>query len=92
MRRCVAAVALILTLVVSAAAAQQVDWSTKPLQSERSRVYDALHYRIEIRLDLDRKSFEGETTVSLTALRDALDTCVLDAEEFAVTKVVSDWG
>jgi aminopeptidase N len=72
--------------------AQPVDWSAKPIQSERSRAYDALHYRIVIRLDLDQTSFEGETTVSITALRDGLETCVLDAEEFTVTKVLSDWG
>jgi aminopeptidase N len=91
MRKCVGAVALILAFA-AAAAAQEVDWSKKALQSERSRAYDALHYRIAIRLDLDQRSFEGETTVSLTALRDGFDTCVLDAEEFTVTRVVSDWG
>ena len=40
--------------------AQQIDWSKKALQSERSRTYDALHYRIAIRLDLDQKFFEGD--------------------------------
>jgi aminopeptidase N len=74
------------------ASAQQVDWSKKALQSERSRAYDALHYRVAIRLDLDQKSFAGETTVSLTSLVDGLQTVVLDAEEFSVTKVVSDRG
>jgi aminopeptidase N len=74
------------------ATAQQVDWSKKPLQSERSRAYDALHYRIAIRLDLEQKSFAGETTVTLTSLRDGLDTVVLDAEEFTVSKVVTEWG
>jgi len=72
--------------------AQQIDWSKKALQSERSRTFDALHYRIAIRLDLDQKSFEGETTISLTSLRDGFETCVLDAEEFKITKVVSDYG
>ena len=85
--------ALVLISVFTAGvAAQQVDWSKKPLQSERSRTYDALHYRIAIRLDLDRKSFEGDTTVTLTSLCDGLDTSILDAEEFKVTKVMSDWG
>jgi aminopeptidase N len=82
-------------LVLTCAAfgtAQQIDWSRKALQSERSRAYDALHYRIAIRLDLDQKSFEGETTISLTSLRDGLETCILDAEEFKVTKVASDFG
>jgi len=40
--------------VSSGAAAQQVDWSKKALQSERSRAYDAIHYRIAIRLDSTR--------------------------------------
>src|SRR3972149_1453904 len=87
-------VRLVLLCVVCAAPAlaQQVDWSTKPLQSERSRSYDALHYRIVIRFDLDQASFEGHTTMSLTSLREGLETVVLDAEEFTVTRVVSDWG
>ena len=69
-----------------------MDWSKKTLQSERSRAYDALHYRIAITLNLEEKSFAGETTVTLTSLRDGLETVVLDAEEFTVTKVVSEWG
>jgi aminopeptidase N len=91
MRSTVRLVVLYLAFAVPALA-QPVDWSTKPLQSERSRAYDALHYRIVIRLDLDQSSFEGETTVSVTSLQDGLETCVLDAEEFTVTKVLSDWG
>lgn len=55
-------------------AAQQVDWSKKALQSERSRAHDALHYRIAITLNLDEKSFAGDATVTLTSLRDGLDT------------------
>jgi aminopeptidase N len=91
MRRAVLAAALLIACATTASA-QPVDWSTKSLQAERSRAYDALHYRVVIRLDLDRKSFEGEATVSLTSLTEGLSTCVLDAEEFTVTKVVSDWG
>ncbi len=71
---------------------QGVDWSTKPLQSERSRSYDALHYLIKIRLDLDRKAFEGATTVIAASLREGLTTCVLDAEEFTVTSVLDADG
>ena len=91
MRKHIRALILVLTCAVFVTA-QQIDWSKKALQSERSRTYDALHYRIAIRLDLDQKSFEGDTTISLTSLRDGLETCVLDAEEFKVTKVVSDYG
>jgi len=85
-------VVVLLLVVAAVAAAQQVDWSKKALQSERSRTYDALHYRIVIALDLDRKSFDGETTVTLTSLGEGLETIVLDAEEFTVTRVVGDWG
>jgi aminopeptidase N len=91
MRKYIRAMILVLTCTAFGTA-QQIDWSKKALQSERSRTYDALHYRIAIRLDLDQKSFEGDTTVSLTSLRDGLETCVLDAEEFKVTKVASDYG
>jgi len=87
-----ACVTVLLLACAAGPAAQQVDWSKKALQSERSREYDALHYRIAIRLDLDEKSFAGETTITLTSLRDSLETVVLDAEEFTVTKVVSEWG
>ena len=91
MRRSVPILVLLFVFAVTAGA-QQVDWSKKAIQSERSRTYDALHYRVVIRLDLDQKSFDGETTVSLTSLRDGLEAVVLDAEEFTVAKVVSDWG
>jgi aminopeptidase N len=82
---------LILALVLSASA-QTIDFSKKALQSERSRSYDALHYRIKLNLNIDGKSFAGETTVTVSSLRDGLDACVLDAEEFAVTSVLSDYG
>ncbi|MGE5360122.1 MAG: M1 family aminopeptidase [Bacteroidales bacterium] len=92
MRRKILVLVLALWCVVPAAAGQQVDWSRKARQSERSRTYDALHYRIVIRLDLEQKSFEGRATVSLTSLREGLQEVVLDAEEFTVSRVVSDWG
>jgi len=71
---------------------QGVDWSKKTLQSERSRSYDALHYLIRIRLDLDQKAFEGVTTVTASSFREGLSDCVLDAEEFTVTSVLSNDG
>jgi aminopeptidase N len=84
---------LILTLTVSLPSfGQTVDWSKKTLQSERSRSYDALHYLIKIKLDLDQKAFEGATTITASSLREGLETCVLDAEEFTVTSVFSADG
>jgi hypothetical protein len=71
---------------------QTVDWSKKTLQSERSRSYDALHYLIRINLDLDQKTFLGAATVTVASFREGLTACVLDAEEFTVTSVISDDG
>ena len=49
--RILAQAALCAALAVPVLAQQPVDWTAKPLQSERSRAYDALHYRIAIRRD-----------------------------------------
>ena len=92
MRRTLAVVAVVIFAFVMALPGQTVDYSKKPIQSERSRDYDALHYLIKIKLDLDRKSFEGATTVTLSSFRDGLEACVLDAEEFAVTSVLDEYG
>lgn len=74
------------------ASGQAVDWSRKTLQTERSRSFDARHYLVKIKLDLDQKSFDGAVTVTLTSLREGLEACVLDARELAVTSVLSDDG
>jgi len=87
-----ALIVLLILAVCLPSFGQTVDWSKKALQSERSRSYDALHYLIKIRLDLDQKTFEGATTVTVASFREGLATCVLDAEEFTVTSVVSDDG
>ncbi len=84
-----AAVCLIIGPVLFA---QRIDFSQKPLQAERDRDYDALHYIIRISLDIPAKSFRGETTLTASSLRDGLRECVLDAESFAVTGVTGDWG
>jgi len=92
MRKMLAGIAASILALALALPGQTADFSKKPLQSERSRSFDALHYLIKIKLDLDRKSFEGTTTVTLSSFRDGLEACVLDAEEFAVTSVVNNDG
>ena len=92
MRRTLTVIAVVILALVTALPGQTIDYSKKTLQSERSRSYDALHYLIKLKLDLDRKSFEGTTTVTLSSFRDGLEACVLDAEEFAVTSVVDEYG
>jgi len=92
MRRTLTVIAVVILALVTALPGQTIDYSKKTLQSERSRSFDALHYLIKLRLDLDRKSFEGAATVTLSSFRDGLEACVLDAEEFAVTSVVDEYG
>ena len=61
------------------------DLSTRPRQAERSHDYDVLHYRIQLSFDEAARSFQGETEIRLSPLRDGFDTVVLDAETFHVT-------
>ena len=68
MRRTFAGIAVAVLALVPALSGQTVDYAKKPLQSERSRSYDALHYLIKLELDLDRKSFDGATTVTLSVV------------------------
>ncbi len=81
-----------LLATVQAATAQPVDIYSRPRKAERSRTYDALHYRIQLRFDEASKSFWGENTITLTPLRDGFTRCVLDAETFTVTAVTDAEG
>jgi aminopeptidase N len=67
--------------------AQAVDITKRPLQVERSRDFDFIHYLIRLDIDIANKAFRGRMTATLEPLRDGLDTVVLDAEEFAVGRV-----
>jgi len=66
---------------------QDIDIYDRPLQTERSRDYDAIHYRISLRFDEDRKIFWGENTITISPFSDGFTQCVLDAETFTVTSV-----
>jgi aminopeptidase N len=92
MKKTATGLAALLLALVLAAPGQTIDFSKKPVQSERTRTYDALHYLIKLRIDIDHKAFEGETTVTLASLREGLAAVALDAEEFKVTSVRSDYG
>lgn len=81
---------LAIILIVSASislSAGQIDIYKRPRQFERSRDYDAKHYRLELTFDLDEKIFWGTNTITLTSLRDEFEKCVLDAEELRVDAV-----
>lgn len=86
---------LILTAVVFllfTSFAQKQDIYTRPRQFERSRDYDAQHYRIKLTFDLDKKKFWGSNAITLKPLRDGFEECVLDAEELSVTSVAGQTG
>jgi aminopeptidase N len=77
----------ILGVAIALSFAQKIDVSSRARQTERSRDYQALHYRIVLDLDPVKKSFTGETTVTLSPFRDDFKSCALDAQTFTVTSV-----
>ena len=81
------AVFLVLLAAPPSLLGQEIDVYQRPVRFERSRDYDAQHYRISLTFDLDRKYFEGENRIVLTPLKDEFLKCVLDAEELVVDAV-----
>jgi len=84
--------AFFLSPEITGAYAQEIDFSKKPRQWERSRTYDARHYLIKINLDVEGKAFQGEAVLTLSSLRPDLKTVELDAEDYKVEQVNDDWG
>jgi len=72
--------------------AQQVDVWSRPVQIERSRSCDFIHYRIELAFDLDAKFFRGENRITLTPLGEEVDRCEIDAEEIIIETVLGQAG
>ncbi|MFQ5770165.1 MAG: M1 family metallopeptidase, partial [bacterium] len=70
--------------------AQKIDIYHRPKQTERSRDYDAIHYRIKLKFDEDKKAFWGENTITLSPFKDGFKTCILDAETFRVTTIINE--
>ncbi len=88
---CLAAL-LIAVALVPMASAQSADIYSQPVQAERSRTYDALHYKVSLRFDESTRSFYGSNTITLTPLRDSFSEAVLDAETFTVDEVTGSDG
>jgi aminopeptidase N len=72
--------------------AQKADVFSRPVQAERSRDFDAIHYKITLKADLDKKKLSGENQITLSPLMDKLDKCVLDAEYLVVENVFDRGG
>ena len=85
------AAALSLT-VLPPLSAQQIDVWSRPVQVERSRSCDFIHYRVSLTFDLDAKVFWGENRITLTPLTDEVDHCELDAEEISIEHAMDEAG
>jgi len=81
---------LLLFFAAPIALAQGVDVHSRPVQSEPSREFDAIQYRIKIALDDRKYAFQAENTITLTPFDDGFSKCDLDAETFIVTGVVDE--
>ena len=71
---------------------RNIDVYARTLQTERSREFDAIHYRIKLRFDEDKEMFWGETTITLRPLSDGFEKCSFDAEKFIVSLVKDQRG
>jgi aminopeptidase N len=71
---------------------ERVDPQAWPLQVERSREVDVLHYRIELALDDRGKRFDGVATVTFAALAEGLQRCTLDADGYTVAAATDESG
>jgi len=72
--------------------AQQVDVWSRPIQTERSRTFDFIHYRVELTFDLDAKTFRGENRITLTPLLGGVRNFEIDAEEIIIETVLDQAG
>jgi aminopeptidase N len=72
--------------------AQQIDVYQRPVQHERSREFDAIHYRVALDVDMENKMLSGSNTITLKPLNDGLETISLDAVSLVVTDVMDIKG
>ena len=68
--------------------AQKVDVYSRPVNHEPDRFFDALHYRIELDVDLEGKSLKGQNKITLSPLNNNLQSITLDAVSLVVTEVI----
>jgi len=78
---------LLLLILSPVLSAQKIDVYSRPEKAERSRDYDALHYRLKFSFDEAEKTYRGENTITVKPLKDGFNTCILDAQDFTVTSV-----
>ncbi|MDN3687435.1 M1 family metallopeptidase [Cyclobacterium jeungdonense] len=81
-----------LIVVHSGLFAQMMDIYQRPVTLEPDRDFDALHYSIELDIDMDGKQLTGQNTVTLTPLRSDLNRVSLDAVSLLVSDVLDSKG
>jgi len=73
--------------------AQKIDVYSRPVQVERSHDYDALHYKVEMFFDMVKKTFQGSDVMTIRALRNNFNACLLDASaNLTITGIKSYQG
>lgn len=72
--------------------AQQIDVYQRPVQHERSREFDAIHYRITLDVDMENKMLSGSNTITLKPLNDGLETISLDAVSLVMAEALKSLG
>ena len=55
--------------------------------SEREKTYHVEHYKIDVKLDLHKKTVDGKVTMSIKSLVDKLDTIKIDAAGMKIKSV-----
>jgi aminopeptidase N len=79
-------------LALPTLSAQQVDVWSRPVQVERSRTCDFIHYRVSLTFDLDAKTYHGENRITLTPFADGFDRVKLDVEDLTIDSTVDEKG
>lgn len=83
---------LALVLLTSGLFSQTAELLQRPVQHERVRFYDALHYKIVLDIDLSGKSFKGTNTVSLVPLSSGMKKFSFDIAELTIDQVTDSDG
>jgi aminopeptidase N len=84
-----ACIGLIAPFFMQVATADQEEFELRREQQLRPHDFDVKHYRIALSLDELTKSFDGETTITISSTIDGLGHVSLDAESFTVQSVAT---
>ena len=82
----------LLFFLLQFAIGQTVDIYKRPVQAERSRNFDAIHYKVTLDVDLNKKILVGENQVTLIPLNDNFAKVIFDAEYLVVNSVINADG